>query len=146
MNRIPFRFRCFPDLLLYSPTIRKTCKRCSYHRNLCYWNQYVKHSILFRDASRRSSHPFSVPLLINTYKMSLVYLFAPVSLYVLETFPPIRRLSSIAGLVIVLVALIAASFATQIWHLIVTQGLLYAIGGSLLYSPTMFYLDQWFGR
>ncbi|ESZ90147.1 putative MFS monocarboxylate transporter [Sclerotinia borealis F-4128] len=42
------------------------------------------------------------------------------------------------------ITLIAASFATQVWHLIVTQGVLYAIGGSLLYSPTMFYLDQWF--
>jgi len=44
-----------------------------------------------------------------------------------------------------LIALVAASFATEVWHLIVTQGFLYAIGGSLLYSPTMFYLDQWFG-
>ncbi|KAM0172123.1 hypothetical protein ACHAPF_007627 [Botrytis cinerea] len=43
------------------------------------------------------------------------------------------------------ITLVAASFATEVWHLIVTQGFLYAIGGSLLYSPTMFYLDQWFG-
>ncbi|KAB8293952.1 hypothetical protein EYC80_009424 [Monilinia laxa] len=80
----------------------------------------------------------------GTCATGIMYLFAPVSLYVLETFPPIRRLSSIVGLVIVLVALVAASFATEMWHLIVTQGVLYAVGGSLLYSPTMFYLDQWF--
>ncbi|QSZ36322.1 hypothetical protein DSL72_007448 [Monilinia vaccinii-corymbosi] len=82
----------------------------------------------------------------GTCATGVMYLFAPVSLYVLETFPPIRRLSSIVGLVIVSIALITASFATQIWHLVVTQGVLYAIGGSLLYSPTMFYLDQWFER
>lgn len=81
---------------------------------------------------------------IGTCATGIMYLFAPISLYVLETFPPIRRLSSIVGLVIVLIALVAASFATEVWHLIVTQGFLYAIGGSLLYSPTMFYLDQWF--
>lgn len=75
-----------------------------------------------------------------------MYLFAPVSLYVLEAFPPIRQLSSIVGLAVALIALVAASFATRVWHLIVTQGVLYAIGGSLLYSPTMFYLDQWFGK
>ncbi|KAF7950245.1 hypothetical protein EAE96_007536 [Botrytis aclada] len=80
----------------------------------------------------------------GTCATGIMYLFAPISLYVLETFPPIRRLSSIAGLVIVLIALVAASFATEVWHLIATQGFLYAIGGSLLYSPTMFYLDQWF--
>ncbi|RAL67054.1 hypothetical protein DID88_007834 [Monilinia fructigena] len=80
----------------------------------------------------------------GTCATGIMYLFAPVSLYVLETFPPIRRLSSIVGLAIVLVALVAASFATEVWHLVVTQGVLYAVGGSLLYSPTMFYLDQWF--
>ncbi|KAF7890736.1 uncharacterized protein EAF01_010545 [Botrytis porri] len=80
----------------------------------------------------------------GTCATGIMYLFAPISLYVLETFPPIRRLSSVAGLVIVLIALVAASFATEVWHLIATQGFLYAVGGSLLYSPTMFYLDQWF--
>ena len=102
-------------------------------------------SILFRCFYKIIPPPLWFRFLISTYKVSLVYLFAPISLYVLETFPPIRRLSSIVGLVIVLIALVAASFATEVWHLIVTQGFLYAIGGSLLYSPTMFYLDQWFG-
>lgn len=78
----------------------------------------------------------------GTCATGIMYLFAPISLYVLETFPPIRRPSSVVGLVIILIALVAASFATQIWHLIITQGVLYAIGGSLSYSPTMFYLDQ----
>ncbi|KAF7891267.1 uncharacterized protein EAF02_001592 [Botrytis sinoallii] len=80
----------------------------------------------------------------GTCATGIMYLFASISLYVLETFPPTRRLSSILGLVIVVIALVAASFATEVWHLITTQGFLYAIGGSLLYSPTIFYLDQWF--
>jgi hypothetical protein len=69
---------------------------------------------------------------------------APISLYFLEAWPSIRRLSSILGLFIVLVTLVASSFSTQVWHLILTQGILYAIGGSLLYTPTVFYLDEWF--
>ena len=73
-----------------------------------------------------------------------MYLFAPISLYTLEAWPSIRRLSSIVGLAIVVSALLASSFSSQVWHLILTQGVLYAIGGSLLYSPTMFYLDEWF--
>lgn len=75
-----------------------------------------------------------------------MYLFAPVTLYALESYPSIRRLSSIIGLAIAVTALIASSFATRVWQLILTQGVLYAIGGSLLYSPTMFYLDEWFVR
>lgn len=75
-----------------------------------------------------------------------MYFFAPISLYALEAWPSIRRLSSILGLMITVSALLASSFATRVWHLILTQGMLYGIGGSLLYSPTMFYLDEWFIR
>ncbi len=72
------------------------------------------------------------------------YLFAPVSLYILEAWPSVRRISSIFGLALILTALVTSSFATQVWHLIFTQGILYAIGGSFLYAPIMFYLDEWF--
>lgn len=81
---------------------------------------------------------------IGTCSTGVMYLFAPISLYILEAFPSIRRFSSIVGLVIATGALVASSFSTEVWHLIATQGVLYAIGGSLLYSPTMFYLDEWF--
>lgn len=73
-----------------------------------------------------------------------MYLFAPISLHILERWPSIRRVSSFVGLFIATGALVASSYSTQVWHLIITQGVLYAIGGSLLYSPTMFYLDEWF--
>jgi hypothetical protein len=73
-----------------------------------------------------------------------MYLFAPVSLYILETWPSIRRRTSALGLVLIVSTLIASSFSTAVWHLIVTQGVLYAVGGSFLYAPTVFYLDEWF--
>ncbi|KAL2069592.1 hypothetical protein VTL71DRAFT_14271 [Oculimacula yallundae] len=83
---------------------------------------------------------------IGTCSSGVMYLFAPVSLHILEAWPGVRRLSSIVGLFIAATALILSSFSTQIWHLIITQGVMYAIGGSLLYSPTMFYLDEWFEK
>lgn len=73
-----------------------------------------------------------------------MYFFAPISLYALEAWPSTRRACSIVGLLVVVSALISSSFATQVWHLILFQGILYGIGGSALYSPTMFYLDEWF--
>ncbi|KAH8593717.1 MFS monocarboxylate transporter-like protein [Bisporella sp. PMI_857] len=81
---------------------------------------------------------------VGTCSTGIMYLFAPISLYALEAWPSIRRQSSIFGLIIVISALVSSSFSTLVWHLILTQGILYAIGGSLLYSPTMFYLDEWF--
>lgn len=41
-------------------------------------------------------------------------------------------------------ALFGASFASKVWHLVLTQGVLYAIGGALLYFPTCAFLDEWF--
>lgn len=60
-----------------------------------------------------------------------MYLFAPFALYALEAWASIRRLSSIAGLIIIVTALIAASFATALWHVILTQGVMSA---SISYS------------
>ena len=81
---------------------------------------------------------------IGTCSTGVMYLFAPVSLYVLEAWPSIRRRTSVFGLMLIVSTLMASSFSTAVWHLILTQGVLYAIGGSLLYAPTVFYLDEWF--
>ncbi|KAJ2979382.1 hypothetical protein NQ176_g3289 [Zarea fungicola] len=43
-------------------------------------------------------------------------------------------------------ALVAASFATQAWHLYLTQGLLFGWGCSFLYIGTIGIIPQWFHR
>jgi len=48
------------------------------------------------------------------------------------------------GCIIDCFALIAASFATQAWHIILTQGLLYGLGFLLLYYPLLSLLNEWF--
>lgn len=57
-----------------------------------------------------------------------------------------KHKTSILGLFTVIVSLVTASFVQCVVHLILTQGLLYGVGGSLLYSPFIFYLDEWFDR
>ena len=75
-----------------------------------------------------------------------MYFGAPVVSYILHRWHHTRRFSSAIGLIISTVALVTASFADTVWELILTQGLLYGIGGSLLYNPMIFYLDGWFDR
>lgn len=69
---------------------------------------------------------------------------APLCVVALQRWPGQRKNMSILGLVLLTASLIAASFATCVVHLILTQGLLYGIGGALLYNPFLFYLDEWF--
>lgn len=73
-----------------------------------------------------------------------MYLSAPLVSILLQTLPYQRRYCTIIGFVLITTALISASFANRVWQLVLTQGVLYAIGGSLLYFPAIVYLDEWF--
>ncbi|KAL9124708.1 MAG: hypothetical protein Q9217_005992, partial [Psora testacea] len=58
--------------------------------------------------------------------------------------PSRRKIISVLGLATLTIATVAASFATHVIHLVFTQGLLYGVGGAMLYNPFIFYLDDWF--
>lgn len=58
--------------------------------------------------------------------------------------PAQRKKVSIIGLCTLTIGLVTASFATHVIHLVLTQGLLYGVGGALVYNPFIFYLDEWF--
>ena len=71
-------------------------------------------------------------------------LSAPIVYTVLRAFPKWRKPFSIIGFVILLGALIGASFANTVPQLLATQGAMYAVGGSIHYFPVFHYLDEWF--
>ncbi|KAK3333914.1 major facilitator superfamily domain-containing protein [Cercophora scortea] len=83
---------------------------------------------------------------IGTCAMGIMYLDGPLIMSLLRRFPRQGRWSPILGLLIMCTALAASSFATSVTHLIITQGILYAIGGSIAYLPCIVYLDEWFVR
>jgi len=76
----------------------------------------------------------------------IMYLGQPLIFALLHSWPNLRRPSTVAGLGIMCVALAASSFSTNTTHLILTQGVLYAIGGSVAYAPTILFVDEWFVR
>lgn len=76
--------------------------------------------------------------------MGIMYLAVPLNMGFLRLFPRLGRWSPIAGLLIMCLGLAMSSFATSVAHLIVTQGVLYAVGGCIAYSPCIVYMDEWF--
>ncbi|KAK8061426.1 hypothetical protein PG994_007792 [Apiospora phragmitis] len=56
----------------------------------------------------------------------------------------LRRWCGPLGLIMTTASLVASAYATTVGQLIATQGVLYAIGCGLLFSPTSLYLDEWF--
>ncbi|KIW09287.1 uncharacterized protein PV09_00204 [Verruconis gallopava] len=81
---------------------------------------------------------------IGTCCMGITYLSAPLVFSALTRWPKLRRPATLGGLLIMCVALATASFATSVTQLIVTHGILYAIGGSICYSPTILFVNEWF--
>lgn len=74
----------------------------------------------------------------------IMYLDTPLVMYLHRRFPKPARYATIVGLLIMCLALALSSFATTVTHLIVTQGIFYAVGGSIAYSSCIIYLEEWF--
>ncbi|KAK1230353.1 hypothetical protein PQX77_006563 [Marasmius sp. AFHP31] len=59
-------------------------------------------------------------------------------------FPEYNNKAMAIGYIICVVSLVGAAFSTQASHLVVTQGVFFSLGGSILYYPMMSYLFDWF--
>ena len=68
----------------------------------------------------------------GTVATGLMYVAAMVILNVCTRWPQTRRKLLVGGLVTSVMALVGSAFATEPWHLLVTWGFLFAIGGSEL--------------
>lgn len=74
----------------------------------------------------------------------IMYFAAPLVYGILRKYPQYRKTCSVVGYVVLQAGMIGASCATTIPQLLATQGVLYAIGGSIHYFPAFLYLDEWF--
>ncbi|KAE9376355.1 MFS general substrate transporter [Stipitochalara longipes BDJ] len=55
-----------------------------------------------------------------------------------------RQWITMTGVFLMSLGFLLASFATQIWHLLLTQGLLYGVGSSMLYFPILSTAPEYF--
>ncbi|KAK4148582.1 monocarboxylate transporter 10 [Chaetomidium leptoderma] len=81
---------------------------------------------------------------IGTCAMGIMYLDTPLIMYLHRRFPKPARYSTILGLLTMCLALALSSFSTTVTHLIITQGVFYALGGSVAYASCIIYLEEWF--
>ncbi|KAJ4000865.1 MFS general substrate transporter [Lentinula boryana] len=65
---------------------------------------------------------------------------------VITRYPYHKRTSLYIGTILCWASLFTASYTSQVVQLVVFQGVLYAIGGSLLYIPCISYLSEWFNH
>ncbi|KAK7467602.1 hypothetical protein VKT23_004655 [Stygiomarasmius scandens] len=84
--------------------------------------------------------------LVGSISTGLLYLSAPFVLYLNNRFPWYKRRVMMLGVVLCVSGLLGAAFATAPWQLILTQGAIFSLGGSLLYFPMMTYCFEWFSE
>lgn len=63
-----------------------------------------------------------------------------------KQWPNFATRSKWVGVPLMAVGLISASFASSVKYMALTQGVLYALGGSAVYYPSLALLDEWFIR
>lgn len=73
--------------------------------------------------------------------MDITIIFA-----LLKYFPRLRLWATPIGLVVMCLALGLGSFSNNVAHLILTQGILYAIGGGFAWTPILFFIEEWWVR
>ena len=82
---------------------------------------------------------------IGTTSNGVMYLSMPL-LFALFTrrWARKRQTAAVCGALLTCVSFLLSSFSTDVWHLVVTQGILSAPGCTLVYSPTTLSLGEWF--
>ncbi|KAF1950947.1 hypothetical protein CC80DRAFT_597816 [Byssothecium circinans] len=83
---------------------------------------------------------------IGTTVTGIMYLISPFIFFILTRWPRLRRWFGPIGLFLAATGFLLSSFSTTLWQLILTQGVISAIGCGLLFTPTNLYLDEWFVR
>jgi hypothetical protein len=90
------------------------------------------------------SHGGSSIAAIGTTQTGVMYFSCPVIAVLMQRWPQLRRPGMLAGSIIMVTALITASFCNSVSGLLVTQGVLYAVGGLIIYFPSIQYIEEWF--
>ncbi|PYI08183.1 putative MFS monocarboxylate transporter [Aspergillus sclerotiicarbonarius CBS 121057] len=84
--------------------------------------------------------------MVGTTSTGILYLLSPVTFTLLTRYPYLQKYCASVGLILSVGGSLFSSFATTVWELIATQGVMCGLGNGLVFSPTTLYLDQWFIR
>ncbi|KIK52303.1 hypothetical protein GYMLUDRAFT_970230 [Collybiopsis luxurians FD-317 M1] len=89
-------------------------------------------------------YPSSSLALVGSLCNGILYLTSPIILLIINRYPRYKKNAIILGVVLCVSGLLGAAFARTISHLIITQGIMFSIGGSLVYYPMSTYFFEWF--
>ncbi|KZV73171.1 MFS general substrate transporter [Peniophora sp. CONT] len=90
------------------------------------------------------SNAQSILPLVGTLSSGIIYCSSPFWDVFLRRYPQQRRPAMWLGAAMCFASLLGASYARTINELVTLQGVLYALGASLIWQPALSYLSEWF--
>ncbi|KIW75119.1 hypothetical protein Z517_11891 [Fonsecaea pedrosoi CBS 271.37] len=123
------------------------CLACCFSINCFTWGAVASYGVFLSYYLTVDAFPESRPLdyaFIGSFNFGIAMLAAPLITRLARSFG--IKLPMLAGGVMFGGGFIAASFATQIWHLYLSQGALVGLGVGFVYVPSIAVLSQWFAR
>ncbi|KAL3472268.1 MFS general substrate transporter [Aspergillus californicus] len=99
---------------------------------------YYTESDEFKDSSNIA--------VVGTCAMGIMYLDLPLVFAAYRQWPKYQRLGCGVGVLLMCLALGLSSLSTNVTHLVITQGIFYALGGSIAYSPCILLMEDWFDK
>lgn len=82
--------------------------------------------------------------MVGTIAAGAPYIGGMLAIIPITRYPQYRRWMVVTGCFICAMSLLISSFSTQLWHLLLTQGVGYAVGFIFLYNPLFSMLNEWF--
>lgn len=79
---------------------------------------------------------------VGSLSLTATFIVSPVATFATQRYG--IRPTMFAGVILETASLLCASLATQIWHLFLTQGLLFGMGMGLMFIPVTAVVPQWF--
>ncbi|KAL1727136.1 major facilitator superfamily domain-containing protein [Schizophyllum commune] len=86
----------------------------------------------------------SLLALVGPVASGIMYCGSPVINPIVARHPRYRRPLIWLGTCLCFLSLFCASYAKTVAQLVALQGVMYALGGSMIYAPTICYMSQWF--
>jgi MFS family permease len=121
------------------------CAVCVCVINIHTWGLSSSYGIFLAHYITNSSFPNAGSLeyaFVGSLSMGCAMLVSPIATYATGRLG--TKATLCVGMVLEAASLFAASFAYDIWHLFLTQGVLFGFGMGLLFVPSVAIVPQWF--
>ncbi|RKU49567.1 hypothetical protein DL546_009327 [Coniochaeta pulveracea] len=113
--------------------------------NMHSWGISSAYAVFLSHYLKENTFPGTTSLeyaFVGSLSIGCLFLISPITTIATRRYG--IRPTMFAGALCEAVSLVCASFASRIWHIVLTQGILFGFGLGLLFIPTAAVIPQWF--